>query len=25
VLYRPLGGVMGDDEPEAEGPAVDAE
>ena len=25
VLYRPRGGVMGDDEPEAEGPAVDAE
>lgn len=23
VLYRPRGGVMGDDEPEAEGPAPD--
>lgn len=25
VLYKPRGGVMGDDKPEAEGPAVDAE
>ena len=25
ILYRPPGGVMGDESPEAEGPAVDAE
>lgn len=24
ILYKPRGGVMGDDKPEAEGPAVDA-
>lgn len=25
ILYKPRGGVMGDEEPEAEGPAVDSE
>ncbi len=25
ILYKPRGGVMGDDKPEAEGPAVDSE